>query len=141
MTRKELVLAALSAANGSAHSPVQVQKLLFLVQDNLGKWVGENHFTFGPYNYGWFDRAVYDELDDLAVSGDVEIRPESNWRNYRLTTQGQEKGDAAREELPEAAQRYMAAASEFVRSLTFAQLVSAMYEAYPESRANSVFQG
>jgi hypothetical protein len=35
---------------------------------------------------------------------------------------------------------YIRQASEFVRSLSFTQLVSAIYKAYPEMRENSVFQ-
>ena len=63
MERSELVLAALAAGGKNAsYSPVQVQKLLFLVDREGEKLVGGKHFNFVPYDYGPFDREVYDEL-------------------------------------------------------------------------------
>jgi len=40
----------------------------------------------------------------------------------------------------EEAKDYIGRVSQFVRSLPFAELVSAIYTAYPEMRQNSVFQ-
>jgi hypothetical protein len=59
MDRSSLVLAALAAAGGNAaFTPVQVQKLLFLIDREAGRLVGGPHFDFLPYDYGPFDRAV-----------------------------------------------------------------------------------
>ena len=58
MTRKEVVLAALAPAKHAPHSPVQVQKLIFLIDRNIPREVGGPHFDFQPYNYGPFDKAV-----------------------------------------------------------------------------------
>jgi hypothetical protein len=140
MTRKELLQAGLAPARGATHSPVQVQKLFFLIDRSIPEEVGGPHFNFGPYNYGPFDLAVYMELDALAAQGKVEILFNGRWQEYRLTENGQAEGERLLNGLIERARNYLVRLSAFVRSLTFTQLVSAIYRAYPEMRENSVFQ-
>ncbi len=140
MTKEELVLASLSPANGTPHGPVQVQKLLFLIDRNLSELIGGPYFHFAPYHYGPFDKEVYSTLDVLAGNGGVQIDCAGGYRCYRLTVTGQQAGEKALETLPEAAGKYIRAASSLVRSLSFGQLVSAIYKAYPEMRVNSVFR-
>jgi len=140
MTRKEIILAALAPAKGDYHSPVQVQKLMFLIDQKIHNLVNGPHFDFKPYNYGPFDKTVYDELEELMNQGLVEAVPQQTWRNYRLTKRGQEEGERLLGALPETARDYIDRASSFVRSLSFRQLVMAIYKAFPEMRENSVFQ-
>jgi len=141
MTRQELVLAALSPAQGALHTPVQVQKLLFLIETNLVNLVDDGpHFHFEPYHYGPFDRAVYDELLRLSSQGYVDIM-QDRWNSYRLTVEGQRQGERLLSTLDEQARDYITTISSFVRSLTFTQLVAAIYRAYPAMRERSVFQG
>lgn len=140
MTKREVVLAALAPANRSSHSPVQVQKLLFLIDRNIPGEVGGPHFDFQPYNYGPFDKAVYEELEALAQEGLVEICAGWKWNEYRLTEAGQKAGESALSGLGSRAREYVQKVSQFVRTVSFTQLVSAIYRAYPEMRANSVFQ-
>jgi len=136
-----MVLAALVPAGGAPHSPVQVQKLLFLIDRNLSPLLGGPSFDFQPYHYGPFDRSVYTTLEDLTKQGLVEItQGDGSWRDYRLTAVGQSRAARVLEGLEERAQRYVHRASAFVRSLSFPELVSAIYKAFPEMRARSVFQ-
>ena len=141
MDAKNLVMAALAPANGGTHTPVQVQKLLFLVDRNIPEIIGGPHFEFEPYDYGPFDKAVYDILRDLAAEGLVEIseEPGRRWKRYRLTDAGQEIGELVLNKISEKGREYIRQLSTFVRSLTFDQLVSAIYKAYPEMKVNSVF--
>ena len=141
MTKKEIILAVLAPAKGSRHTPVQVQKLLFIIDKEIPALVNGPHFNFQPYNYGPFDKAVYDELMELASEGYVETIPENTWLSYRLTQTGQEEGDRLLGSLQADAQEYIGKASQFIRSLSFSQLVSAIYKAYPEMQVNSVFRG
>ena len=141
MKKKEIVLVGLAPANCTFHSPAQVQKLFFLIDRNIATNVGGPHFDFQPYNYGPFDKAVYEVLEELEKDGLVEIVPFHTWKEYRLTENGQVEGNRLLNALPERVKDYINKVSEFVKKLTFAQLVSAIYEAYPEMRANSVFQG
>lgn len=142
-SREEIVLAALTPAEGVPHTPVQVQKLLFLVDRNLASLIGGPKFKFEPYHYGPFDQAVYSTLQDLARQGLVEITQsnEGNWREYRLTPEGRSRGADVLAALDERARDYIQRASQFVRRLSFTELVSAIYKAYPEMRERSVFQG
>ena len=142
MNRHEFVLAALAPAHDAPHSPVHVQKLLFLLDDNIQEAVGGPHFNFEPYHYGPFDKEVSTVLQELATEGLVEIDPEPlyRWNTYHLTLEGQKAGDKILAALPPEGNAYITTASRFVRSLPFAQLVAAIYKAYPHMKANSVFQ-
>jgi hypothetical protein len=140
MKREEMILVGLAPANGSIHSPVQVQKLFFLIDQNIAKTVGGPHFNFQPYNYGPFDKRVYETLEVMASEGLIEIVPIYTWKSYKLTETGQVLGEKLLNGLSEPIRNYVGELSRFVRSLTFSQLVSAIYKAYPDMRANSVFQ-
>lgn len=141
MDRKEFVLAVLASGGcGVRFTPVQVQKLFFLIDKEIPDLIGGCQFNFEPYNYGPFDKGVYDEVDELERQGYVEAFSENTWRNYSLTPGGQEIGEKLLASLPPEAQDYIKRASEFVRSLSFRQLVLAIYKAFPEMRENSVFQ-
>ena len=140
MTKKEIVLAALAPAKTSEHSPVQVQKLLFLIDANLASTLGGPFFSFKPYHYGPFDKGVYEALEELASEGLVEICLDRHWKSYRLTEAGERKALEIFENLPANARDYISKVSAFVRHTTFSQLVSSIYKAYPEMRKNSVFQ-
>ena len=140
-SRQAFMLAALSAAERRSFTPVQVQKLFFLIDRNVAKAIGGTQFDFHPYNYGPFDRAVYDELDRLSVGGSVTVLRENSWRSYSLTAEGQKVGEEYFQRLDAGVQDYVKRAASFVLSLDFTQLVSAIYRAYPDMKANSVFQG
>lgn len=139
MNRRELVLAALAAGDGERHNPVQVQKMFFLIDRKIPEEVDGPHFDFRPYNYGPFDRNVYEELEAAARDGLVRIIPRGTWSEYELTDEGLEAGREALGELSERAGKYLRAVSEFVRALSFDELVSVIYKNFPEMRENSVF--
>jgi hypothetical protein len=141
MDRKDFVLAVFASAGcGVRYTPVQVQKLFFLIDREIPDLIGGYKFNFEPYNYGPFDKTVYDEIEKLERQGYIETSPEQTWRNYRLSPEGQGKGEKLLASLPPEAQDYIKRASEFVRSLSFRQLVLAIYKAFPEMHENSVFQ-
>ena len=141
MNQREIVLAGLAPANGASHSPVQVQKLFFLIDRNIPEAIDGPLFDFEPYNYGPFDKNVYDVLERLWMEDLVDINTEYSIRRYKLTVQGQEEGERILATLPKYAQEYINAVSNFVRSLSFTKLVTAIYKEYPKMRENSVFQG
>jgi hypothetical protein len=71
--RQEVMLAALAAESGSVFAPVQVQKLFFLLDQNIASDLGGKQFAFEPYDYGPYDRTVYSELEALSRRGLVTI--------------------------------------------------------------------
>jgi uncharacterized protein len=140
MTRDELILAAMSPGGGYRYSPVQVQKLLFLIDRQIPGDVGGPHFHFEPYHYGPFDREVYRELELLAGRGLVAIDCTCSPRTFALTAEGGHWGDAHLKRLPRDTQDFIVRTSNFVRTQSFSSLVSAIYKAFPEMQENSVFQ-
>ena len=141
MNRQDYVLAVLSAGGEPAQfSPVQIQKLFFLLDREVSGLVAGPHFNFRPYDYGPFDQAVYQVLGVLAPEGLVDQIGQGTYRKYLLTPEGFLRGQAALAKLSPDVQRYIADLSKWTRSLSFSQLVSEIYRRYPEMRANSVFR-
>ena len=140
MTKREVVIAALAPAQGKQHSPVQVQKLLFLLDREASHLLGGPHFNFAPYNYGPFDKAVYQVLAELDSNESITIRSSGGQRTYALTPMGQKEGDHLLSELSEAVRDYIQHASTFVLKLNFSQLVSSIYKAYPDMGENSIIR-
>lgn len=133
---------ALFPPGGVPHTPAQVQKLLFLLDRNPADLLGGTKFNFQPYHYGPYDQDVYSTLADLADQGLVEItQNRGGWHDYRLTPDGQTRASQLMAGVDERARSYIERLSAFVRSLSFPDLVAAIYKAYPEMRARSVFQG
>jgi len=90
MTKSETILAILASANGRPLTPVQLQKAAFLLdRNNLA-----SGFHFVPYDYGPFDRAVYDEAASLAQRGLASINPAQwgRWNVYAATAEGIDEG-------------------------------------------------
>jgi|SRR3989338_5691356 len=141
MDKYKIVLAVLATSRGKVYTPVQIQKSLFLIDKNIPEMVQGPHFDFQPYAYGPFDKNIYNILDELAQKDLVEIIESGrNWKKYRLTQNGQELGQKALESIDKKSREYIHNISNFVLSLSFAQLVSAIYKAYPEMKKNSVFR-
>jgi uncharacterized protein YwgA len=139
MKRIDFVLAALSAEGGK-FQPVQVQKMFFLLEKNLPPGTFKPPFGFRPYNYGPYAPSVYQDLELLCANGLVLVTQSSTFREFAVTQDGAAKGKSTLKKLPEPAQLYIQQVSQFVRSLTFPALVSAIYKAYPKMRERSVFR-
>jgi len=103
--------------------------------------IGGPHFEFVPYHYGPFDKAVFWELEDLSSKGKVEISYQKSWRTFRLTVAGQLEGEPLLSKCDPTIREFIEECSRFVRRLSFTQLVSAIYKAFPEMKENSVFRG
>lgn len=140
MNREQFVLAALFPSASTPLTPAQVQKLLFLLDRNIPKLIGGPHFAFRARDYGPFDVTVYRELEAHAENGLVRVaNAGTHRRQFSLTEQGIESAREAFSMMPVAAQKYMSELSLWIRSLTFRDLVSAIYQQYPEMKVNAVF--
>ncbi len=140
MNQKELLLASLAASCGEPYQPVQIQKLIFLFQERA---LSTKVFNFIPYDYGPFDSDIYIRLEELAEEGLVEIigQPFSKPRLYCLTSKGEKTAKEMLDKLSPLEQEFLIRLSSWVKSLSFAQLVGAIYKDYPVMRENSVFRG
>lgn len=141
MTRDDLVLAALAAGGvGAAYSPVQVQKLFFLIDREVAGLVQGPHFDFRPYDYGPFDRGVYTAIEGLRDRGYADVTASGSYRRYLLTEVGLEVGGQKLMLLDPQVQDYIKQLAVWVRGLSFNQLVASIYNQYPDMKVNSVFQ-
>ncbi|MBB3931711.1 uncharacterized protein YwgA [Kaistia hirudinis] len=143
MNRRELTLAILAAADGKPYTPVQVQKAAFLVTRNIPGIVTEGPaFNFAPYDYGPFDSSVYSEVESLQNQGLATVgQSYGRWRTYAANQAGIEAGAQVLAAIPEAQREYILEVARWVRSLDFATLVKSVYQAYPDMKVNSIFQG
>lgn len=143
MNRRDAVLAVLAAADGSGYGPAQLQKALFLISRNAPDVFDDGFgFRFTPYDYGPFDKRVYDVADDLASENLCRVTRLSNgYRIYSATEAGLSIGSKLLGTLATDRRDYIKNVSNWVRSLSFAQLVKSIYEAYPEMREKSIFVG
>lgn len=141
METKDLILLAMSATDGPPFTPVQVQKMFFLLDENISTYIGGRHFNFQPYHYGPFDKQVYLEIEELSRGHLVEIATLDGrkLKTYGLTAEGNKLGKESFKKLPENIQQYIQDVLNFIRPLSFTELVSAVYQAYPHMRENSVF--
>lgn len=138
MRRSQLVLAAMAAVGEGVHfDPVRIQKLIFLIEKEAADYVGGPHFNFQPYLYGPCDQAVFDELNALQRDGHVEIH-RSRRRAYALTSSGHKSGKEILLTLPRSVRDYFESCAQWVLSLSFGRLLSAIYQKYPDMAVNSV---
>ena len=95
-----------------------------------------------PYDYGPFDVDVYNELENLQEDGLAEVtrKPAFGSSHFSIDrSRARGRSQLALSELSDSTQDYIGRVVEWVRSLTFPQLVSAIYREYPDMKVNSVF--
>lgn len=142
MNRSEMLLAGLAAAGENASfTPVQVQKLFFVLDREAALLLDGPHFNFEPYDYGPFDRMVYVGLDELARSDMAKVESTGRYRVYALSQQGYQEGVRLLNGLDAPVRNYVQSIATWVRQLSFEQLVASIYNKYPEMKAKSVFRG
>ena len=144
MNREDYVLMGLAPARGAPHTPVQVQKLFFILQTDAQKSdsLGKVRFEFEPYHFGPFDKDVYVELEKLQRKGLVEISyGSSGLRNYRLTSAGQESAEEILNDIDDRSRKFVDAISNWIRGQSFFALVNTIYEHYPDMAVKSIFRG
>jgi hypothetical protein len=140
VNKKQIVLAALASGDSHNFTPVQVQKLLFVLDRRIAGQINGPHFDFKPYDYGPFDKGVYSVLDELQTEGLVDISYNGYIRRYKLTALGQTQGQEVLASLPQPTTDYIKEVSSFIKRQSFANLVSAIYRAFPDMKINSIFK-
>jgi uncharacterized protein len=144
MERSQVLLAILAAAQGRPFTPAQIQKAAFLVTRNLPGLVtrGQN-YNFVPYDYGPFDQSVYADAEMMVSRGALIIAPSpfGRWSQYSASDLGVNVGNTILDHMDAQSREYVISVVQWVRSLSFQQLVKAIYDRYPEMRENSVFRG
>lgn len=140
--RHDWLLQALAHQPEGKLSPVQVQKIMFLLKMEAGRRVGRKFYAFEPYNYGPFCADIYRDLEALSQRGQLTIdRQGRSWAAYTITDAGRAAAKSAAKELDGRALEYLGKATDWVTSLSFVDLLRAIYAKYPKFKKNSVFVG
>ena len=137
MSPRDWLLAFIVAAPDRAVDPLRLQKGLFLLAMREVIPPPER-YAFEPYAYGPMSRQLYADLRGLTRDGLVVDVPlaGAGWRAARPT-------DAARACLPAISPDVwgeLRALRHLVDSLTFAELLDAVYAEFPDYAVNWVFR-
>lgn len=143
MERADWTLIAICAARGKALSPVQLQKVLFLLGERQRSFVGKQYYHFIPHNYGPFDRLIYVDAKRLQDRGLIAIEevPGQRWGEYAGTSTGMAIAEQLRADVPASVIECLDGLVGWARRCTFDELVNAVYEEFPGMRQNSIFRG
>lgn len=141
---EDWTLLVIAAGGARPLEPVQLQKSLFLLAKRLPpeRLRVREFYSFAPYDYGPFCRDVYDDAERLERDGLIQIErpPYTRFNRYTPTPAGLQRAEELRKMLDEPTRVYLQSVVDWTVSLSFNQLVSAIYDAYPEMREKSVFQ-
>lgn len=143
MTPKDWTLLVIASRKGKPLRPVQLQKSLFLLERNLSlaQLKVESFYQFEPYDYGPFCSKIYSDAETLCIEGLVHIdRLPISYRLYSATEEGITASKEIIETLSPEIGDYLEKVVEWTSSLSFNDLVSAIYQAYPEMKENSIFR-
>jgi hypothetical protein len=119
---------------------VRAQKGLFVLGEEL-KPLG--FYSFKPYHYGPFDRAVYEDADLLCARGLLTEHQVVGRRSpiFDATEEGiQAAGEIARRLTPQQ-RSLIIAIRRWLKRNSFNDLVKAIYKKWPEMQVNSRFSG
>ena len=141
--RQEVLLAFLGSGSGTV-DPIRVMKGLFLIAQRMPEELLPlgARYEFVPYSYGPCSFEIYRDLELLTGSGLINAEDVlgTSWKVYSSTR----RGDVAVVEIlagfPQEMGVYIRRIREFVTSVSFRDLLHAVYEAYPDFAARSVFR-
>ena len=138
--RTDVLLKIITAAEGDPLSPVQLQKIAFLVGEECAEFVPKSYYKFVPYDYGPFCIDIYRDAEKLEQQGlvSIEFNPTGGWKEYRATFRSSGEGTTS---IPKIVADYIEKAVKWGKELTFRELVSSIYHHYPQYRENSIFNG
>lgn len=146
MNKEDLLLMVIAAAQDKGLTPIQLQKALFLVgQEMPAHWKDfpEDFYSFEPYHYGPFDPEIYDDALYLTEEGLVHSLPskKGRWNESVITIVGTKRAEELKDEVPQHLSTWVGEVVEWTQSLSFAALVRAIYARYPTYQENSIFRG
>ena len=141
-TRQDWLLLALAQRKGQPMTPVQIQKTMFLLGEEAKQYLSHGFYKFVPYNYGPFDSDVYTDLEVMASSGLVSgAATGRGWKSYAVTPAGMVAANEIKKTTNREAVDFLEKVVDWICSLSFTDLLRAIYNKYPKYKQNSVFTG
>jgi len=143
LDKKEWALLAIAAGKGKPLTPIQLQKVLFLFSKEMPGAVGQHFYRFKPYNYGPFDAQIYVDVETLADEGFVTLLRSSGQTLTKslITPLGLERSASLKAAAPPDAIGYLNSLVAWATSISFEDLLNAVYDRFPDYATNSVFRG
>lgn len=142
MERQDWVLLAIVFGKNPL-TPAQLQKSLFLLGENFSALKESDFYSFIPYNYGPFDVAIYTDAEKLEEEKKIirEFLTERDWPKYSPTEIGREEAKSIIQEAGEEEVAFLKEAVAWTQSLSFQDLIRAIYQYFPKYKENSIFSG
>lgn len=138
VSRSNILLAILAAANGNEFSRVQLQKVTFLVSEEFKGRLPKDFYTFDKHNFGPFCIDIYDDTEMLHYWGWIHIKPGAERRFDTYSIAEPINFDGL--QLDEDIKQYIKDTVTWVVEMSFGEIVRAVYRLYPEYRENSIFK-
>ena len=141
MTRKDWLLLAVSGREGTDAAPIdplRLMKTLFVAGQQLDL-DSPDFYRFVAYSYGPFAREIYPDLDQLEYEELIEAvpNPGRTWPRYRATLAGSEYA-AALVDGGGLEAGHLLAVRDWAVSISFRDLLRAVYQQWPEFAENSI---
>ena len=138
VSRSDILLAIIAAANGAELSRVQLQKVAFLLSEEFKDNLPADFYTFDKYNYGPFCIDIYNDTEMLHYWGWIRIRAgkERRFDTYSIA----EPFDPQRIQLDGEITNFIKNTVAWVIDMSFGEIVRAIYWLFPEYRENSIFR-
>lgn len=144
MTRPDWLLLLLGLRverHAPALDPVRVQKGMFVLAERNVLPEGER-YSFEPYHYGPYSFELRDDLDSLVEEGLVAADPVLgySWAHYRLTENGLARVRASFSGTDRETAGEIVEIKQWICDASFNQLLTSVYDEFPDYATRSVFQ-
>lgn len=138
MKSADWLLLTINDAKETGLTPVQLQKSLFLISKPLNL---KKFYDFIPYSYGPFDSKIYLDAETLADQGLLSINYNGlSYPHYQVSPTGAKKASDIKKKMNKNEVDFVQKTIDFVKSLSFKELLKTVYESYPEYAVNSIFK-
>ena len=139
MTRQDVLLRILAAAEGDPLTPAQLQKVTFLVSEECKEALPDDFYEFENHHYGPLCLEIYRDAQALQSMGlaAIGLNDRGGWKEYAATYKGVVASETHEQN---SIAVYIREKVSWAMKLSFQELVRAIYIQYPEYRENSAFQ-
>lgn len=137
VSRSDILLAIIAAADERKFTRVYVQKVAFLVSEEFKGRLPENFYQFDKYHYGPFSRDVYLDAEMLNDMGCISIKNGADRRDDLYMIENDCYLDDI--QLPAELITYIENTVDWVIDMSFPEMLRAIYLLFPEYRENSRF--
>lgn len=138
MKVSDWILITVDYAKEEGLTPIQLQKTLFLIGQSLKL---KDFYNFVPYSYGPFDSQIYSDAELLSIDGCINVTYNGrSYPHYKISVTGSERASEIKAKMEKKDTDFIEKTVEFVKSLSFKELLKAVYKSYPAYAVNSIFK-